>query len=79
MEQSSKLGLGNHSFKVDNAGSNPVCSTITMTDMQNCAECGKEISWDEYVVNWTSCSDCFDSHVEKYFKDHPETDDPFAE
>ena len=37
-----------------------------------CGECEKEISWDEYVVNWGSCSDCFDAHVNAYFRDHPD-------
>lgn len=31
-----------------------------------CSECGKEISEDEYVVNWSSCSQCFDKGYEEY-------------
>lgn len=33
---------------------------------QVCAECNKLIAWDEYVVNWTSCSECFDKNYEEY-------------
>lgn len=35
----------------------------------NCFECGKAISSDEFVVNWGSCSDCFDASYIKYMHD----------
>lgn len=34
--------------------------------MEKCFQCGKEISDDEYVVNWGSCSKCFDANYQKY-------------
>lgn len=40
--------------------------------MDVCVTCGKEISESEWIVNWTECSDCFDKHVEEYFKNNPE-------
>lgn len=36
----------------------------TLANMNKCMECGKEISDEEYVVNWGSCNHCFDSHLE---------------
>jgi uncharacterized CHY-type Zn-finger protein len=44
-------------------------------DLQECGECLKKITWDEYVVNWGSCSDCFDEHLNKYFAEYPEPPD----
>ena len=37
-----------------------------------CREGGKIISDDEYVVNWGSCSDCFDKHYFLYCELNPE-------
>lgn len=34
--------------------------------MYKCFQCNKEISDEEYVVNWTSCSDCFSWHFQQY-------------
>lgn len=33
---------------------------------QPCNNCGKIISDDEWVVNWGSCSECFDRHYKRY-------------
>lgn len=44
-------------------------------DLQECGECLKKITWDEYIVNWGSCSDCFDEKLNKYFAEHPELPD----
>lgn len=33
-----------------------------------CFKCKKEISDDEYVVNWGSCSECFDASYDEYLK-----------
>lgn len=38
----------------------------------NCSECGKEISDQEWVVNWGSCANCLDAHYAKYLESHPE-------
>lgn len=35
-----------------------------LTDI--CWECGKRITADEAVVNWLSCSECFDKSVREY-------------
>jgi len=35
---------------------------------QVCSECNKAITWDEYVVNWASCSDCFNTSYEEYLR-----------
>lgn len=37
-----------------------------------CRECGKVISDDEYVVNWGSCNECFDSMYNTYCEANPE-------
>ncbi len=37
-----------------------------LTDV--CWECGKRITADEAVVNWMSCSECFDDNVRQYNK-----------
>ena len=34
----------------------------------HCEKCGKEISWDEYCVNWGWCAECFDNDVREYYK-----------
>ena len=34
-----------------------------------CGICGKEISDEEYVVNWGSCGDCFDKEVQQYLEE----------
>lgn len=41
-------------------------------EMHNCYECGKEIPDEEWVVNWGSCSECFDKHYQEYLDSHPE-------
>jgi len=33
---------------------------------EKCSICGKPISDEEYVVNWTSCADCFDAGYERF-------------
>ena len=38
--------------------------------MPTCPLCHKVISDDEYVVNWASCSDCFDAGYERYLKEN---------
>lgn len=35
---------------------------------QNCHQCGKQIPDDEWVVNWGSCSDCFDYDYKVYLQ-----------
>lgn len=37
-----------------------------------CNQCGKVISDDEYVVNWGSCSDCFNTFYLNYCEVNPE-------
>lgn len=34
----------------------------------NCKKCGKEISRNEYCVNWGWCAECFDNDVREYYK-----------
>lgn len=34
--------------------------------LENCHECLKPVEDDEWVVNWGSCNECFDSHLEKF-------------
>lgn len=37
------------------------------TDLTDtCWECGKRITADEAVVNWLSCSECWDADYAKY-------------
>jgi hypothetical protein len=36
--------------------------------LEKCPLCGKEISFDEYMVYWASCSDCFNAHYEEYLR-----------
>jgi hypothetical protein len=44
-------------------GSNPTIPTNTKCDI-----CNKEICDDEFVVNWGSCSDCFNFNYERYLQ-----------
>lgn len=37
-----------------------------------CNSCAKLISDDEYVVNWGSCSDCFDAYYLLYLECVPD-------
>lgn len=39
--------------------------------MEKCIECNKEISDAEWVTNWGSCADCFNKHLDKYYKENP--------
>lgn len=38
-----------------------------------CKNCGKMITDDEYVCNWTWCSDCLDKDYITYLKEHPQS------
>ena len=44
--------------------------------MPTCPFCHKDISDDEYVVNWASCSECFDAGYEQYLKEQRMPLDP---
>jgi hypothetical protein len=37
-----------------------------MGEQEECAICGKEISDEEYVVHWGSCTECWDKHIAAY-------------
>ncbi len=39
---------------------------------ETCGMCGKAITYDEYVVNWGSCNECFDADYEEYLRTHPQ-------
>jgi hypothetical protein len=32
-----------------------------------CPTCRKEITEEEFVVNWSSCADCFKKHIDAYY------------
>lgn len=33
---------------------------------EKCGVCGKDITEHDYIVNWTSCNECWDKEYEKY-------------
>ncbi len=37
-----------------------------------CHQCGKVIDDEEFIVNWGSCSDCFDKQYLDYCEANPE-------
>jgi hypothetical protein len=36
---------------------------------QTCAKCGKVISDCEWISHWTTCSECFNAHIDDYLKE----------
>lgn len=35
---------------------------------KRCNNCGKEITWDTWVINWGTCDECFDHAYEAYMQ-----------
>lgn len=63
-----------HMIRIARAANVPV--TIIEMPTEVCATCGKLITDSEWVVNWTSCAECFDKGFQEYLdkeKDATET------
>lgn len=39
---------------------------------EECAECHKKITDDEWVTNWCSCDECFSTQLDKFIQEVPD-------
>lgn len=46
----------------------------SLADEHQCYICKTWVLWDEWVVNWGSCSECFNTHYEEYLRERDADD-----